>query len=201
MSEMSLYDRDGNRLYLNEEERAAFLAEARRRPARDRTLCETLHFAGCRPSELVEITPARIDLAAGTVTLRSLKKRRDASGEQKIVFRSVPVPSDYLDTLNTAFGIREAQKSRKPANTPIWPLTRVRIWQIVKDVMIEAGIPDAPHRSPKGLRHGFGINATVNGIPLNMVQKWMGHAQLSTTAIYADAVGKEEQDIASRMWG
>jgi integrase len=61
--------------------------------------------------------------------------------------------------------------------------------------------PDAPHRSPKGLRHGFGINATVNGIPLNMLQKWMGHAQLTTTAIYADAVGKEEQDIAAKIWG
>ncbi|MDT8873452.1 hypothetical protein RAA17_25850 [Komagataeibacter rhaeticus] len=29
-------------------------------------------------------------------------------------------------------------------------------------------------------------------MPLNMVQKWLGHAQLSTTAIYADAVGAEE---------
>ncbi len=36
---------------------------------------------------------------------------------------------------------------------------------------------------------------------LHMVQKWMGHAQLSTTAIYANAVGKEEQHIAARMWG
>ncbi|WP_431197667.1 tyrosine-type recombinase/integrase [Shimia thalassica] len=106
-----------------------------------------------------------------------------------------------MDTLNTAHGIREAQKSRKLAAAPIWPLSRVRIWQIVKRIMIEAGITDAPHRNPKGLRHGFGINATVNGIPLHMLQKWMGHAQLSTTAIYADAVGKEEQDIASRMWG
>lgn len=198
---MSLHDRAGNRLYLNVEERAAFLAVARRRPARDRTLCETLHFTGCRPSELIEITPARIDLAGGTVTIRSLKKRKDATGRQKIVFRAVPVPPDYLDTLNTAHGIREAQKARKRANASIWPLSRVRVWQIVKGVMIEAGIPDAPHRSPKGLRHGFGINATVNGIPLHMVQKWMGHAQLSTTAIYADAVGKEEQDIAARMWG
>ncbi|MCD9149890.1 tyrosine-type recombinase/integrase [Pseudophaeobacter flagellatus] len=107
---------------------------------------------------------------------------------------------DYLDTLNTAHGIREAQKSRKQANAPIWPISRVRVWQIVKGIMIEAGIPDAPHRSPKGLRHGFGINDTVNGIPLHMLQKWMGHAQLSTTAIYADAVGKEEQDIAAKMW-
>lgn len=95
---------------------------------------------------------------------------------------------------------QSSQRSRKLANAPIRPLSRVRIWQIVKRIMIEAGIPDAPHRSLKSLRHGFGINATVNGIPLHMLQKWMGHAPLSTTAHYADAVGKEEQDIAARMW-
>jgi integrase/recombinase XerD len=31
------------------------------------------------------------------------------------------------------------------------------------------------------------------------VQKWLGHAQLTTTAVYANAVG-EEQSIAARMW-
>lgn len=56
MSEMRLYDTAGNRLYLNAEERAAFLAVARCKPARDRSLCETLHFTDCRPSELLEIT-------------------------------------------------------------------------------------------------------------------------------------------------
>jgi len=197
---MTLYDPKGNRLYLNAEERAAFLDVARQRSARDRTLCETLHYTGCRPSELIEITPARIDLSGGTVTIRSLKKRRDSSGEQKVVYRAVPVPPDYLDTLDTAHGIRQTQKSRKRGQAPIWPLSRVRVWQIVKGVMIEAGIADAAHRSPKGLRHGFGVNAVVKGIPLHMLQKWMGHAQLSTTTIYADAIGKEEQDIASKMW-
>lgn len=197
---MRLHDPAGNRLYLNAEERAAFLAVARRQPARDRTLCETLHYTGCRPSELLEITPARVDLSGGTIAIRSLKKRRDASGRVKVVYRTVPVPPDYLDTLNTAHGIREAQMSRRRSTQVIWPLSRVRVWQIVKRIMIEAGIPDAPQRSPKGLRHGFGINATVNGVPLHMLSKWMGHAQLSTTAIYADAVGKEEQDIAARMW-
>ncbi|MEP0962958.1 MAG: site-specific integrase [Roseobacter sp.] len=71
----------------------------------------------------------------------------------------------------------------------------------VTRIMINAGIADAPYRSPKGLRHGFGVNAVVSGVPLHMLQKWMGHAQLSTTQIYADPMGKEEQDIASRMWG
>ena len=93
MSEMRLHDPAGNRLYLNAEERCAFLAAARRQPARDRTLCETLYWTGCRPSELLEITPARIDLSGGTIAIRSLKKRKDATGQQKVVFRSVPVPA------------------------------------------------------------------------------------------------------------
>ena len=29
------------------------------------------------------------------------------------------------------------------------------------------------------------------------VQRWMGHAQLTTTAIYAEAVGEEERSIAA----
>jgi len=48
--------------------------------------------------------------------------------------------------------------------------------------------------------------AVTAGIPLNLVQKWLGHAQLTATAIDADAdadadaVGVEEKDIARRMW-
>jgi hypothetical protein len=44
--------------------------------------------------------------------------------------------------------------------------------------MSAAGIPEGPHACPK----------------------WLGHAQLTTTAIYANAVGEEEQSIAARMW-
>ena len=64
-------------------------------------------------------------------------------------------------------------------------------WRAVHGVMRAAGL-DGPHTSPKGLRHGFGVAAVTAGIPLNPVQKWLGHAQLSTTALYADAVGAEE---------
>jgi integrase len=60
--------------------------------------------------------------------------------------------------------------------------------------------PDGPHRSPKGLRHGFGVHAISSGVPLNMLSKWMGHASLEVTAIYANALGTEEQGIAARMW-
>lgn len=66
--------------------------------------------------------------------------------------------------------------------------------------MEDAGIIEGPHRSPKGLRHGYGVHAISSGVPLNMLSKWMGHASLEVTAIYADALGAEEQGIAARMW-
>jgi site-specific recombinase XerD len=72
-------------------------------------------------------------------------------------------------------------------------------WRAVHDVMTSARL-EGPHASPKGLRHGFGVAAASAGIPLNLVQKWLGHAQLTTTAIYANAVGAEEKEIARRMW-
>ncbi len=56
-----------------------------------------------------------------------------------------------------------------------------------------------PVEGPKGLRHGSGVAAVQAGIPLNMVQTWLGHAQLSTTAIYADAVGAEKHWIMENV--
>ena len=64
-----------------------------------------------------------------------------------------------------------------------------------------SGIGEGPQVSSKGLRHCFGVHAISSGVPLNKLSQWLGHAQLSTTAIYADAVGAEEKNIAARMWG
>jgi len=44
------------------------------------------------------------------------------------------------------------------------------------------------------------VHAISSGVPLNMFGKWMGHATLEVTAIYANALGAEEQGIAARMW-
>jgi hypothetical protein len=66
-------------------------------------------------------------------------------------------------------------------------------WRVVHAVM--EGRQDGPHASPKGVRHGFGVAAAI---PLNLVQKWLGHAQLSTTAIYADTVGESRASRRGR---
>ena len=53
---------------------------------------------------------------------------------------------------------------------------------------------------PKGLRHAFGVGVVQAGVPINLLKKWLGHSRLETTAIYAAAVGAEEQAIATKFW-
>ena len=194
-SGMGLHTVEGLRKYMTAGEREAFLREADRADRAVRTLCMTLTYAGCRLSEALALTVDRVDLAAGVLTFESLKKRRDG------VYRSVPVPPSLLEALDMVHGIREQQSSKgRGRGVQLWPWSRMTGWRAVHDVMVAARL-EGPHASPKGLRHGFGVAAISAGIPLNMVQKWLGHAQLTTTAIYADAVGAEEKDIARRMWG
>lgn len=190
-----LFDRHGRRLYLTADERKAFLAAAERAERRTRTLCLTLAYTGCRIAEALELTCERVDLEGQVVVLESLKKRRRG------VYRAVPVPPAVLDALDLVHGVREAQRrSNGGRGLRLWPWARSTAWLRVKGVIAAAGIKAGPHATPKGFRHGFGVAAVQAGIPLNLVQRWLGHAQLATTAIYADAVGAEEQDIAARMW-
>ena len=191
---MRLHDEQGRRLYFTEDERRAFLAAAKAAPREVRTFCGVLHATGCRISEALALPPQRIDLSGHVIVFESLKKRRRG------VFRSVPVPPAFLDDLDLVHGLREAQRRRQAATALLWPWSRMTAYRRVQEVIEAAGIVDGPHACPKGLRHGFGVQAVSRGIPLNMVQKWLGHAQLSTTAIYANAVGEEEQAIAARMW-
>ena len=191
---MTLHAADGGRKYLTAAERTAFLGAAVRADRPARTLCMTLAYAGCRLSEALALSVDRVDLAGGVLVFESLKKRRPG------LYRAVPVPPALLDALDLVHGIREQQGRRgRGQGVLLWPWSRMHGWRAVHGVMQAAGL-DGVHACPKGLRHGFGVAAVSAGIPLNMVQKWLGHAQLSTTAIYADAVGAEEQSIAARMW-
>jgi hypothetical protein len=48
---MQLFDAEGHRLYLTEEERRAFLRAATQAPREVRSFCAVLHATGCRISE------------------------------------------------------------------------------------------------------------------------------------------------------
>lgn len=191
---MRLFDTSGNRLYLNAEERAAFLKSAATYDPEAQSFAEMLAFTGCRISEALEVVPKRLDVDGNMVIFRSLKKRRED------VFRAVPVPPKYMDSLQRTFSIRQAQKRKNAATERLWPWHRQHGWRLIKAIMKEANITPGAHMSPKGLRHAYGIHAISSGIPVTQLQKWMGHAQLSTTAIYSDFVGAEASDLAARMW-
>jgi integrase/recombinase XerD len=182
-----LYDGSGQRKYLTPEERQEFLRAAENAPQAVLTFCQTLAHSGCRLSEALALTAARVDLQAGVLIFESLKKRR------KGVYRAVPVPTALLETLQSVHDLGALGDGR------LWEWSRTTAWRRVREVMDAAAIRGLC-ASPKGVRHGFGIQAVTSAVPLNMTQKWLGHARLATTAIYTDAVGPEERRIAERMW-
>jgi integrase/recombinase XerD len=184
LSEMRLYTPGGQRLYISRDERERLLATLAQESDSTRLLGQVLIWSGCRISEAVALEPRRIDRDAGVLVFESLKKRREG------VFRAVPVPVHLLDALTR----REIGEDER-----LFPMHRATAHRHLHDVMSRAGI-SGPQASAKGLRHGFGVAAIQAGVPLNLVQKWLGHASIRTTAIYANATGAEERTIAAQMW-
>lgn len=186
IASLSLHTAQGRRKYLTPRERLRFLEAAAREPAEIETFCLTLAWTGCRVSEALGLTHADLDHEGRTVTVRCLKKRRAG------IVREVPVPAHFLATLARIHG-------HGPPDARLWPIARSTAWRNVKAVMRTVGV-GAAAASPKGLRHTFGVHAVRSGIPLNLLQRWLGHASMATTAIYANVMGAEEQEIAARMW-
>jgi site-specific recombinase XerD len=180
----ALFDQRGNRKYLIARERLAFVHAASRERDAISTFCLTLAFTGARISEVLALTASRIDAADEAIVFETLKQRR------KKIFRAVPVPRALIPLL-TAYDIGKDQR--------IWPWGRTNGWKVVKAVMLKAGIAETVCK-PKALRHAFAVEAGQKGIPLNIVQRWLGHARIETTAIYASAIGDEERNLARRAW-
>lgn len=177
--EMRLYSATGRRLYLNADERRRFREAALACSGSRVLLCLVLLHTGCRISEALALRQESFQVTEGVIAVETLKRRRAG------IVREIPVPREVFRWLGNED--RPLGQSRATA------------WRAVKSVLAAAGIHGA-HASPKGLRHGYGVHAVCRGVPLNMLAKWMGHASIATTAIYANALGPEERAIAARMW-
>jgi integrase/recombinase XerD len=180
----SLFDQTGARKYLIASERLAFIRTAMQESDVTATFCLTLAISGARISEVLAVTADRVDLANGTIVFETLKQRKRA------LFRAVPMPDCLL---------RLIMQTRRPSGTRLWPWGRTTAWKLVKDVMRRAGIAERLCK-PKSLRHAFAVEAGQEGVPLNIVQRWLGHARLETTAIYMSVLGEEERNLARRTW-
>jgi integrase len=184
-AEMRLYSRAGRRLYLNGHERRAFRAAALRQSPDVALLCMVLLHTGCRVSEALALTRTAFQRSSLCVSIVTLKRRRPG------LVREVPVPQELFALMGRI--------PRGDAERLLLGWHRSTAWRKVRDVLTKANIR-GPQAMPKGLRHGFGVHAIQCGVPLNLLARWMGHASMRTTAIYADATGPEERRIAARMW-
>lgn len=190
---MQLYDVRSRRLYINFHERVRFAHAARTQDAELRCFCAVLLHTGCRLSEAIHLTSADIQVDQQLISFKTLKQRG------KIKVREVPIPKLLAQDLARTFKLADQGRSRLLWQYKGKAINRSRGYRWVKAMMAKAGI-EGEMACPKGLRHGFGVHAIRVGVPLNLLQKWMGHATIEVTAIYADAIGKEEREIAARMW-
>lgn len=188
---MNLYD-SGGRKYLNTAERRRFLEASTRAKTTVRLFCLMLIWSGCRISEALALVPLRFDLESGTVEFETLKRRRRG------IVRQIPLPSYLLDELNRVFKLEERQRDPKLSTTRLWSFSRSTAWRHVKKIMGAADVHGSS-AMPKGLRHTFGV-AAFKAVPPHLVQRWLGHASLRTTAIYGDVSGPEERSFAERVW-
>lgn len=189
-----LIDGRGHRKYLTPDERRAFITAVRSAPPEVETFGLVLAHGGLRISEALSLTPASFDVGAGLLIVESLKKRKRG------VYRAIPVPDSLIKRLEAVHRLSETRNDDHWCRRRLWSWSRTTAWTRIKETMSVAGVPPEV-RKPKALRHAFGIQGTVVGVSLTLIARWLGHADVSTTAIYTDAVGAEERAFAERMWG
>lgn len=180
----SLYGINGQRKYLTSNERARFFKVANEKEEEKKLFFLMLYYTGARISEVLNLQKDQLDYEEKVVVIECLKKRK------KGIYRVVPLPFTFLKKL---------KKYSTKKNCALWSFSKRSATRYINAIMIEAKIYGLAACS-KGLRHSFAVTAIENNIPLNVIKNWLGHSNISTTAIYLNVIGKEERQFAKRMW-
>jgi integrase/recombinase XerD len=138
------------------------------------TLLELLYGSGLRASELVSLPLSAVPRDAPLLTVTG------KGGQQ----RMVPVSN------RAGLALRRWLRLRTGAGRHLFPsasaagyLTRVRLFQLLKDLALRAGL-DPAKVSPHVLRHAFATHLLEGGADLRVLQTLLGHADIVTTQIY-----------------
>jgi integrase len=162
------------RRHLRPEEAAKLIAVAGKRgryPDRDRLLVRLAYRHGLRASEAVGLRWDSFDLDGGSLTITRAKGGRTSTHT---------IARDDLGAL---------RKMRKATNGP-WvfeterggPLSVDAMQYIVREAGELAELGDELH--PRMLRHGAGYALINDGVDVRLVQEFLGHASITSTAIY-----------------
>lgn len=135
-------------------------------------LVELLYGSGLRATELV-----------------SLPRRAIASDRPYLILRGKGGAERLVPLSDRARAAVALWRAHVPAESPwLFPsgrthLSRIRLYQLLKALAAEAGIP--PERvSPHVLRHAFATHLLAGGADLRALQAMLGHADIATTEIY-----------------
>ena len=133
---------------------------------------------GFRVSEAISLRHADFDFKQKTVTIRSLKKGRQA-------YRTLPLSGRLYNTLAhyiQKYPPTDNQGFLFPGEKPGTHLTRKAINSVCNSV--KARYPTLRTLHPHTLRHTFATLHLANGLQLSHLKEVLGHEQLSTTALY-----------------
>lgn len=176
-------------LSLNEVERLLEAPTAGHSPKnlRDITLLKVLYETGMRVTEVVSIQLE--DVALERSVLSSPTRQGDA--------REIPIEDTTIILLNEYLAEGRPQLARDKHERALFlnhrgeKLTRQGLWLIIKGYARQAGLNTEV--TPHTLRHSFAVHRLSKGSKLEDIQKLLGHANISTTQIYAQMEPSEEE--------
>ena len=142
------------------------------------TLIELLYGSGLRASELVSLALAAVPRDAPLLTITG------KGGQQ----RMVPVGERAGTALRHWLRVRPAGGRYVFPSPRGGHLSRVRLFQLVKELALRAGL-DPEKISPHVLRHAFATHLLEGGADLRVLQTLLGHADIATTQIYTHVDG------------
>lgn len=149
------------------------------RTVRDRAIIEMLYGCGLRVSELTTLllSDLYMDERYVVVTGKGSKQRMVPMSDY-----TVDVLREYICGERSRLDIKPEAVSTVFLNRRGRGMTRVRVFQIVKDLCGAAGITKSI--SPHTLRHSFATHLLEGGANLRAIQQMLGHDSISTTEIY-----------------
>jgi integrase/recombinase XerD len=143
----------------------------------------TIYGCGLRISELRGM---QTDWIMGDRGLLHIKNGKGG------VDRVVPLPQRILDLLRTHWRRERPSGNLVFASSSGCALSGDSLSNALKAAAQEVGIPREPH--PHTLRHCFATHLLERGVSLPLIQRWLGHKNIQTTAIYAQITEEHHQD-------
>ncbi|MCZ6900552.1 MAG: site-specific tyrosine recombinase XerD [Bacteroidetes bacterium] len=146
---------------------------------RNRAIIETLYSSGLRVSELLSLKIADIHADIGFLQVlgKGNKERLAPIGNSALKYLDI-----YIKEVRSHIPIRPGHDKVVFLNRRGTTLSRVSVYNIVKDLVASAGIKKSI--SPHTFRHSFATHLLEGGADLRAVQQMLGHESITTTEIY-----------------